>query len=439
MPLCGNAQAGNWPARRKRASGMHQDQFPQTKDISMPKRLHPVEFVALMAMTMATVAFSIDSMLPALTEIGRELAGGDAKDAQLVLSSFMVGMGVGTLFTGPLSDSFGRKTVILFGAFVYIAGALIAWQAPTLQWLVIGRVLQGLGASAPRVVAIAIIRDLYAGREMARLISFVFIVFTVFPAMAPMIGDWIITAGGWRSIFLAYFLFSIVGSTWLMARLPEPLPRERRQKFRVVALWHALQEMFGIPMVRLSLLVQTAIFSVMFTSISMIEPTFAHIFDLGDAFPVWFFGIGLFCATSSMVNAALVVRFGMRLIITTTQAIFLLLSLALLAAHMVLPHTPGYSPYFFAYLVWQGAAMFQMGLSMGNLNALAMEPIGHIAGLAASVLGAISTIVAAVISTLVAQAFNGTILPQLLTTIVLCSIAMPMLLRMRRLERKRDV
>ena len=109
MRLCGNAQAGNWPPRRKRASGMHQAQFSQTKDISMPKRLHPVEFVALMAMTMATVAFSIDSMLPALTEIGRELAGGNAKDAQLVLSSFMVGMGVGTLFTGPLSDSFGAQ------------------------------------------------------------------------------------------------------------------------------------------------------------------------------------------------------------------------------------------------------------------------------------------------------------------------------------------
>ena len=404
----------------------------------MAQRLHPAEFVALMAMMMATVAFSIDSMLPALPEIGRELAGGDANDAQLVLSAFMVGMGVGTLFTGPLSDSFGRKPVILCGALVYIAGALISWQAPSLEVLILGRALQGLGASAARVVAIAIIRDLYSGREMARLISFVMIVFTVFPAMAPLLGNWIILAGGWRSIFLAFLVFSFIGSTWLATRLDEPLPRARRQKFRVANLWHALREMFSIPMVRLSVIVQTSIFSVLFTSISLIEPTFGRIFFLSEAFPYWFFGIGMLCATSSMVNAALVGKYGMRAIITVTQVIFLLLSVALLVAYLLIPHESGYGIYFFAYLAWQFAAMYQMGLTIGNLNALAMEPIGHIAGLAASVLGAVSTVVAAVISTVVAQNFDGTILPQLLTTLVLTAIAVPLLLRMRKLERPSD-
>ncbi|MBR9766082.1 MAG: multidrug effflux MFS transporter [Rhodobacteraceae bacterium] len=404
----------------------------------MPQRLHPAEFVALMAMMMATVAFSIDSLLPALPEIGRELAGGDGNDAQLVLSAFMVGMGVGTLFTGPLSDSFGRKPVILCGAVVYIAGALISWQAPSLEVLILGRALQGLGASAARVVAIAIIRDLYSGREMARLISFVMIVFTVFPAMAPLLGNWIILAGGWRSIFLAFLVFSFVGSTWLATRLDEPLPKARRQKFRVSNLWHALREMFSIPMVRLSLMVQTAIFSVLFTSISLIEPTFNRIFGLAEDFPYWFFGVGILCATSSMVNAAMVGKYGMRAIITLTQGVFLCLSVTLLLAYTVIPHDSGYGIYFFAYLAWQAAAMYQMGLTIGNLNALAMEPIGHIAGLAASVLGAVSTVVAAVISTIVAQIFDGTILPQLLTSLLLTAISFPMLLRMRRLERHRD-
>ncbi|WP_010138619.1 multidrug effflux MFS transporter [Oceanicola sp. S124] len=402
------------------------------------QRLHPAEFVALMAVLMATVAFSIDSMLPALPDIGRELAGGVANDAQLVLSAFMVGMGVGTLFTGPLSDSFGRKPVVLGGACVYMIGALISWQAPTLEILILGRALQGLGASAARVVAIAIIRDLYSGREMARLISFVMIVFTVFPAMAPLLGNWIILAGGWRSIFLAFLVFSFIGSAWMAIRLEEPLPRERRQKFRVINLWHALREMFSIPMVRLSLMVQTAIFSVLFTSISLIEPTFGRIFGLSEAFPYWFFGIGILCATSSMVNAAMVGKYGMRKIITLTQGIFLALSVALLLAYFLIPHEPGYGLYFFAYLAWQAAAMYQMGLTIGNLNALAMEPIGHIAGLAASVLGAVSTVVAAVISTIVAQVFDGTILPQLATSLLLTAIAFPMLLRMRGLERHSD-
>lgn len=402
----------------------------------MPKRLHPVEFVGLMAMMMATVAFSIDSMLPALPEIANDLAGGVRNNAQLVLAAFMVGMGIGTFFTGPLSDSFGRKRVILTGTALYLVGAVLAWAAPSMEMLIFARLLQGLGASAPRIVSVAIIRDLYAGREMARLISFVMIVFTIFPAMAPFIGDLIITATGWRTIFLVFFLFAAVSCLWLATRLAEPLPADRRRAFRATALLAAMKEMAGIPMVRLSILVQTAIFSMLFTSISMIEPTFSLIFGRADSFPAWFFGIGIFCATSSMVNAALVGRYGMRLIISVTQGIFLALCAVMLAVQLFGGHGAGY---FVVYVIWQGAVFYQMGLTMGNLNALAMEPIGHIAGLAASVLGAISTITGAIISTLVAQLFDGTLLPQLLTLTLLGLISFPLTLRMRHLERKRDL
>ncbi|KAA2316925.1 MFS transporter [Pseudooceanicola sediminis] len=402
----------------------------------MARRLHPVEFVALMAMMMATVAFSIDSMLPALSDIAAELTPDNANNAQLVLSAFMIGMGVGTLFSGPLSDSFGRKTVILFCAAIYILGAVLAWRAPSLELLIMARMLQGLGAAGPRVIAIAIIRDLYAGREMAKLVSFVMMVFTIFPALAPLLGAMIVEYGnGWRSLFLVFFAFSAISSLWLATRLDEPLPVERRVPFNPKKLLIALKQMLTIPMVRLTLLVQVMVVSMMFTTISLIEPAFSVVFDRGAEFPYWFFALGAMAATSSMVNAIFVVRFGMRKIITLAVGGFLLISLITMAMYFF---GPGGTPQFIVYMIWMAALYYQIGLTLGNLNALAMEPLGHIAGLAASVMGAISTVVGAVVSTLVAQTFNGTIFPQLLACTIFALIALPVMLRVGKLERVRD-
>jgi MFS transporter, DHA1 family, multidrug resistance protein len=402
----------------------------------MARRLHPVEFVALMAMMMATVAFSIDAMLPALSDIAAELSPDNVNNAQFVLSAFMIGMGVGTLFSGPLSDSFGRKTVILFSAAIYILGAVLAWRAPTLELLVMARMLQGLGAAGPRVISIAIIRDLYSGREMAKLVSFVMMVFTIFPAMAPLLGALIVEYGnGWRTLFLVFFGFSALSSLWLATRLDEPLPVERRVPFRLKKLGVALVQMLSIPMVRLTLLVQVMIVSMMFTTISLIEPAFSVVFERSAEFPYWFFALGGMAATSSMVNAIFVVRYGMRKIITLAVGGFLVVSLVMMAMYLF---GPGGTPQFIVYMIWMAALYYQIGLTLGNLNALAMEPLGHIAGLAASVMGAISTVVGAVVSTLVAQTFNGTILPQLLACTIFALIALPVMLRVGKLERIRD-
>ncbi|NIZ09883.1 multidrug effflux MFS transporter [Pseudooceanicola sp. HF7] len=401
----------------------------------MTRKLHPVEFVALMAMMMATVAFSIDSMLPALGDMAEELSPDNFNNIQLVLSSFMIGMGAGTLFTGPLSDRLGRKSVMLGGAAIYIAGALLAWRAETLEMLIMGRALQGLGAAGPRVVAIAIIRDLYAGREMARLVSFVMMVFTIFPALAPLLGSFIISHGGWRGLFLAFFAFSAISSLWLIFRLPESLPRERRQPFRLSGFRHAIREMYAIPIVRSSILVQIMVFSMMFITISLIEPAFEQVFDRGEQFPYWFFGLGLMAASSSMVNAIFVGKYGMRKIITLAVGVFLVFSLAMLAVILSGYRGPAY---FYIYLAWQATVYYQIGLTAGNLNALAMEPLGHIAGFAASVIGAVSTVSAAVLSTLIAQTFNGSLLPQVLSSTVLAALAFVLMLHMRKLDRVRD-
>ena len=187
-------------------------------------RLGRVEFVAMMAMLVATVAFSIDSMLPALPQIGENLTPDAPNRAQLVVTSFIFGLGLGTLLTGPLSDSFGRKPVLLTGAGVYMAGAALAWAAPTLELMIAARIVQGLGAAAARIVAMAIVRDLYSGRDMARLMSFVMMVFTLVPAVSPLAGSGVIALAGWRAIFLTFILFALASSLWLSLRLDEPLP-----------------------------------------------------------------------------------------------------------------------------------------------------------------------------------------------------------------------
>ncbi|MGR3321306.1 MAG: multidrug effflux MFS transporter [Pseudooceanicola sp.] len=395
--------------------------------------LHRAELVALLAMLVATVAFSIDSMLPALPQIGQELSPGNPNSAQLILSAFIVGMGVGTLFSGPLSDAYGRKPVILWGAALYIFGALLAYLAPSLELMIAARLIQGVGAAGPRIVSLAIVRDFYSGREMARLMSFVMFIFTVFPALAPLIGSGIVALAGWRGIFAAFVLFALISSSWLGLRLPEPLPREARRPFRPAAIRTAIAEMAAIPMVRLSVLTQTLIFSTLFTSISLIQPVFDQFFDRADEFALWFFGIGMICASSSIVNARFVMKHGMRAIVTFTLRIILVLT-----AIMVAFRFAGLSPEaeFWVYAVWQTAIFYQMGLTVGNLNALAMEPLGHIAGTANSVIGAISTVTAGIIASLIAQLFSGTPMPLYLGTLIFTAAAFAISLRMQQLERR---
>lgn len=398
----------------------------------MPAKISQSEFVAMMAMMVATVAFSIDSMLPAMPAIAQDLTPDAPNRAQLILSSFIVGMGVGTLFTGPLSDTFGRKTVINLGAALYILGAVLAWAAPTMDLMVAARIMQGIGAAGPRVVSIAIVRDLYSGREMARVVSFIMLVFTIVPALAPFLGEIVISIGGWRGIFISFLVFATIATLWLNARLPEPLPPERRRPFRLSALRAALSEMMALPMVRGSIFVQTMIFTILFTSISLIQPTFDLIFDRAESFALYFFAIGAFCATSSVVNATFVVRFGMRAIVTVSVLVVTCATVLMLI--LTLSGITGMT-YFWIYIAWQTSIFYQMGLTIGNLNALAMEPLGHIAGLAASVMGAIATVVAAILATIIALTFNTTTLPQILGTLIVMLISLPVLVVMRRLDR----
>lgn len=373
------------------------------------------EFIALMAMLVATVAFSIDAMLPALPQIGAELSPGAPNRAQLIIGVFLLGLGAGTFFVGPLSDRFGRKPVILVGSALYVGAAFLAVLAPSLELLIASRAVQGLGAAAARVVAMAIIRDLHAGRAMARMMSFVMLVFTLVPAVAPLAGSMIISVAGWRGIFAAFVAFALVSNLWMLLRLPEPLPRDRRIRFKPQQLWQACAEVLAHGVVRRSIAIQTLCLATMFAAISSIQPIMDETFGRGAEFPYWFALIAAMAALGSLLNASLVMRLGMRrLIVIALTAETVLTGLAVGA---FLGGVSGDAA-FAVYLVWKISVFAQISLTMGNLNALALEPLGHIAGTATSIVTSLATVGSAILAMPVGLAYDGTPLPLLLGSLM---------------------
>jgi len=400
----------------------------------MQTRMSRPEFIALIAMMFATIAFSIDSMLPALPEIGRELSPDDINRAQLILTAFVLGMGVGTFFTGPLSDTFGRKPVIYVGSAIYIAASAMAWASTSLEVVLAARVLQGLGAAAPRIVGIAVMRDLYSGRIMARMMSIAMMIFTIFPAFAPMMGAGIIALTGWRGIFLAFILFSLISVCWMGLRLPESLARDDRRPFRTILLWGAVKEMIAHPTVRLSILVQSLSLSILFVMLIMVQPVYDVIFDRADSFPFWFGAVALVSGSASVLNAAVVVRLGMRRIVTWSfGAQICLTGLVVLATGANLSLDANFA----VFIIWQCSVFFMAGTTLGNLMAVAMEPMGHIAGMAASVIGGISTVLAAVIAAPVGLLFDGTLWPLSVGIFTLSVVGFALMLEMGRIEARR--
>ncbi len=399
----------------------------------MTNRMSRGEFIALIAMMFSTIAFSIDSMLPALPEIGAQLSPDDVNRAQLILTSFVLGMGIGTFFTGPLSDAFGRKPVIYGGVALYIAASAVAWASSSLELVLAARVAQGLGAAGPRVVAMAVIRDLYSGRIMARIISIAMLLFTLVPAVAPMLGAGVIALFGWRGIFMSFILFALIVCVWMGTRLPESLAVENRRPFRLPLMVAATKEMFAHPTVRLSIMVQTLCMGILFTMLTMVQPVYDVIHDRAESFPFWFGFVALMSGSASVLNAALVVRVGMRRMVTWALGAQIGIT-ALVIVTNSFPLSPDAS--FGLFVAWQTTVFFMAGVTMGNLNAIAMEPMGHIAGMAASVIGSVSTVLAAAIAAPVGLLFDGSIVPLTTGILTMCILAFGLMIHMGRIENR---
>jgi DHA1 family bicyclomycin/chloramphenicol resistance-like MFS transporter len=277
-----------------------------------------------------------------------------------------------------------------------------------------------------------VIRDLFSGREMARVMSFVMMIFVMFPAVAPLMGAGIIAlSGGWRSVFVAFVIFGAIGAAWAELRLVETLPPENRRPFRPATLTHAAREVFANPTVRIVILVLTLAFGTFFAMLQSVQPIFDRIFDRAESFPVWFFLLSTMVALASLLNTRLVMRFGMRRIVTTMLVVQVLLSGAMVILSRVdLPDGLAFA----LFLIWQGSMFFQAGVAMGNLNAMAMEPLGHVAGMAASIIGGVSTVLAMAIAAPLGLAFDGTLRPLALGVFVLSLLAVALMAWLHRIE-----
>jgi DHA1 family bicyclomycin/chloramphenicol resistance-like MFS transporter len=395
--------------------------------IDAQRPVSQVEFVALMAMLFATIAISIDAMLPALPDIAATLTPDAPNAAQLVVTSFVFGMGIGTLFAGPLSDRFGRKRIIMLGSGLYALAALACYFAPTLEVLLAARVIQGIGAAGPRTVSIAMIRDLFKGREMARIMSFAMMIFTAVPAIAPLMGQGIIAIADWHAIFLAYIAFSGLTMLWLGLRQPETLPLTSRRSLRPADLLAALRELGHHPIVIVSTLLQALTLAALFATLSSIQPIFEVVHDRAETFPLWFAVIAVASMSGSVLNSRIVMSLGMRRVVRGTyvaQLVLTLLTLALLGSGAMTGDAA-----FAVQLVWCVGLFAMMGLTIGNLNALAMEPMGHVAGLAASVISSLATVGSVLLAIPVGLAFDGTALPLLIGVAVLIGIALVLSLK----------
>ena len=370
-------------------------------------RLSKTEFVTVMALMTSLVALAIDAMLPALGDMAQDLHTQNDNDRQLVIGVLFLGLSIGQLVFGPVSDSSGRKPLILFGVCVFVLGCFISAYAQSFGAMLIGRFLQGLGAAAPRNIIVAMIRDCYKGDAMAQITSLIMSVFILVPMVAPSLGQIILWWADWRAIFIALLIFAIVVQLWFAARQPETLAVDKRRSLTLKALLSALCEVCKDRSAMAYALASSLIFGAFIGYLSTSQQIFQEQYGVGDAFSLYFALIAASLGLASYFNSRWVMRLGMRYL--TRRALALVCLASLLYGLLALFYQG--QPPFLTMVLYFVVVFFPVGILFGNLNALAMESLGHIAGMASSVIGSITTLLSLLLGATIGRFYNDTLMP----------------------------
>jgi len=360
-----------------------------------------------MALSMSMVALSIDTILPAFPEIAGDLEVSSVNDIQLVISLLFVGLALGQLFYGPLSDSIGRKPAIYIGFALLVIGSLLSMFAQDFQVMLAGRLLQGIGAAGPRTVTVALIRDRFHGSEMARVMSFIMTIFILVPIFAPALGQLILVFTGWRTIFAVFILLVVMTAVWLGLRQPETLAPEHRKPFNLRNVLAAFRTVIKNRVTVVYTLVAALVSGAFLSYLNTSQQIFQVQYGLGLQFPIYFGIMALAVGLASLLNGRMVMRLGMHTL--TKRALYLLTVLSWL--FLAISWYFGGHPPLWLFMTMGCALFFSIGVLWGNLNAIAMEPLGHVAGTASAVIGSSNTLIAAVLGYSIGQAYDGSLLP----------------------------
>jgi DHA1 family bicyclomycin/chloramphenicol resistance-like MFS transporter len=362
------------------------------------------EFVVLAAATMSTQAIAIDAMLPAFPTIVSALNVGDPNRGQWIITAYMTGLGVGQLFWGMLSDRFGRKPILFGGLTLYVIAALLCSLSGTFSALLAWRFVHGLAAACVTVTR-SVVRDLYSGRQMARVMSLTFVVFLTVPILAPSLGQLILILAPWRYIFVVFAVFAAMVAIWGYLRLPETLHPEYRMTLTLKHVLSAAKLVLGTRASIFYTLAMMVMFGTVMAYVGMVAQIFSEVFHRPNLMPSMFALCAIFMGMAAYLNSRIVERLGMRLISHTALLLFIAVTgLHVLIAALGLEQI-------WTFVVLQSLTMATFSLSVSNFGAMAMEPMGAIAGIAASLQGFISTFSGALVGILIGEQFNGTTVP----------------------------
>ena len=365
------------------------------------------EFISLTAMMMSLVALSVDTMLPALSEIGRDLGVIDNNSSQLIISLFFLGLASGQLLYGPVSDNTGRKQAIYIGYGLFITGCVLSLVATTLPIMLTGRFLQGFGAAGPRIVSIAIVRDRYEGSAMARVMSFVMTVFIIVPIVAPTLGQGMLLLAGWRAIFASFLILALLTLVWFVLRQPETLSKEKRVQFSFKMIIETVMIIFANRNAIGYTVTAGFVFGFFLGYLNSAQQIFQEVYALGAQFPFYFAFLALSIGGASLFNARFVLHHTME---SLSQGALISISALSVGFFLLALWYHGHPP-LWTLMAYLFATFFGTGILFGNLNALAMESIGKIAGIGAGVVGSLSTLISLITGTAIGQCYNGTVLP----------------------------
>ena len=370
------------------------------------QNISQLEFVAMMASLMSVVALAIDALLPALDIIGISIATKTDADNQLLITMIFLGLGFGPLIFGPISDSLGRKPMVFVGFGVFFIASIICVLADSLEMMIFGRILQGIGLSAPRTISIAIIRDIYSGDRMAKIMSFVVVVFLLVPIIAPAMGKYILDHFNWQAIFYTQIGFCFVIAFWFWKRQPETLKEENRIKFTKNLFKDGFKELMKYPATIGYTIISGFVTGSFMVYLSSSQQVFQDQYLMKDEFPYIFAGLAIAMGAAIFLNGIYVMKFGMKKIIHYSMVGYMLVSLLYIFLYSQTTNPP-----IEVLLLFFALQFFAIGFLFGNLRSLAMQPVGHIAGIASAITGLISTLMAVPISIFIGRYVSDTVLP----------------------------